>query len=64
LRVDVHQLIPGTVLLEDVIGKSGKPIVPKQMTLTAQHIDVLKKFLIEKVDVATQLADGTPFITK
>lgn len=64
MRVDVQQLIPETVLLEDVIGKSGKPIIPKQKTLTAQHIDILKRFLIEKVDIATQLADGTPFITK
>lgn len=32
MKVNVFQFIPGCVLQEDIIGKTGKPIVSKQTT--------------------------------
>ena len=62
LLTSVEKLIPGVILLEDVLGKSGKPIMNKNTTLTETHIYFLKKFLIDEVRVASRLQDGTLFI--
>src|SRR5690625_1641599 len=52
MEIDVNRLTPGMVLDRDVLGKSGKPIVPKDTTLTDLHITFIKKFLIKKVSVS------------
>lgn len=62
--VDVQQVIPNCVLLTDVIGKTGQPIIPKKTTLTGEHIKVLRAFLIKKVNVSETLANGQTFIPK
>jgi HD-GYP domain-containing protein (c-di-GMP phosphodiesterase class II) len=61
MRVSPSQLVPGCVLLRDVKGKTSKPIIPQKTILTAEHIMVLHKFLIEHVDVSERLKNGTPF---
>ncbi|TFJ92302.1 HD-GYP domain-containing protein [Lentibacillus salicampi] len=61
MRVESSQLIPGCVLLKDVIGKTNNPIVPEQTVLTDEHITILHKFLVEMVDVSPKLAGGEPF---
>lgn len=62
MYVTVDQLVPGTVLTEDVLGQSGKPILPKQTILTEKKIHFLKKFLIQKVAIKPRLSDGTLFV--
>jgi len=52
MEINVDRLTAGMVLQKDVVGKSGKPIVPKYTTLTDLHINFIKKFLIEKVSVS------------
>mgnify|MGYP001947115492 CR=1 FL=1 len=37
--------------MEDVKGKTGKPIVPRNTLITGEIIDVLQAFLIDEVDV-------------
>lgn len=64
MKVKVSQLIPGCILQQDVIGKTGQPIIPKQTTLTAEHINILEKFLITDVHIFNELADGTHFHAK
>ena len=52
MEIEVSRLKPGMVLEKDVLGKSGKPIVPKNTKLTDLHIEFMKKFLLEKVSVS------------
>lgn len=51
MEIDTNKLKPGMVLMEDVNGKFGKPIVPKDTVLTEIEIEFIQKFLIEKVRV-------------
>ncbi|GGM28695.1 HD family phosphohydrolase [Paraliobacillus quinghaiensis] len=62
MRVHPTQLIPKCILTTDVFGQSNRPIVPKDTVLEEIHINVLKRFLIDRVEVATKLASGAPFI--
>lgn len=52
MEIEVSRLKPGMVLEKEVLGKSGKPIVPKNTKLTDLHIEFMKKFLFEKVSVS------------
>ncbi|WP_042147632.1 HD-GYP domain-containing protein [Paucisalibacillus sp. EB02] len=61
MRVSSSQVVPGCVLLRDVKGKTNRPIIPQKTVLTAEHIKVLHKFLIEHVEVSERLKNGTPF---
>ena len=52
MKVQVSKLRPwGMVLLKDVVGKSGRPIIEKQTKLTEQHILFLDKFMIPSVNI-------------
>lgn len=64
MRVKTIQLIPGCILLKNVLGPSGKVLIPKNTILTERHITVLKKFLIESVDVSNKLHSGELFQPK
>lgn len=64
MQVNPSQLMPGCVLISDVIGKTNRPIIPKNTVLTVYHITVLEKFLVESVDVAAKLQDGELFTPK
>ncbi len=63
MRVDVHpsQLIPQCVITNDVFGMTNRPIVPKDTIINEIHIEVLRRFLIDKVEVAPKLASGAPY---
>ncbi|WP_164670571.1 HD-GYP domain-containing protein [Virgibacillus doumboii] len=61
MRVEPTQLVPGCVLLNDVRGKTNRPIIPKKTVLTEEHISVLEKFLVETVDVSAKLENGDTF---
>ncbi|RYG73396.1 HD domain-containing protein [Lentibacillus lipolyticus] len=61
MRVEPSQLVPGCVLLEDVVGKTNKAIIPKQTVLTDEHMTILHKFFVDTVEVAPSLANGVPF---
>lgn len=64
MRVSPSQLVPGCVLLKDVIGKSNHPLVTKNTVLTDEHILILQKFLIESVEVSSRLEEGEVFKPK
>jgi len=50
--IHAKHLKPGMVLLDDVKGKSGKPIVPRDKPLTTIEIEFIQKFLVETVNIA------------
>lgn len=60
-RVKIQQLQEGCILAEDVVGKTQKPIIPKNTVLTPTLLNILEKFLIEDVYVESVLANGQPF---
>src|SRR5690625_104816 len=61
MEIHVSQLVPGLILTKDVIGKTNHPIVSKDTVLTTKHILILKKFLVNKVEVSRKLSDGEKF---
>lgn len=52
MEIATSKLVPGTTLLEDVVGKSGKVILAKDTPLTNTHIEFLTAFLIDAVSIA------------
>lgn len=62
MRVATSQLEPGCLLTKDVMGRTNRPIVPKNTTIQPVHIDVLKKFKIDIVEVSNRRSDGSLFI--
>ncbi|MGM7637448.1 HD-GYP domain-containing protein [Bacillus sp. Hm123] len=53
MYIKVEELQAGNVLQEDVMGKTSCPLIAKHTILTDRHIELLKAFLIEEVDVQT-----------
>lgn len=64
MKVAPEQLTPGCLLLSHVVGKTNRPIIPKDTVLTEEHIRVLKTFLVEEVTVSPKLASGKAFNPK
>lgn len=64
MRVKPSQLVPGCMLINDVTGKTGHPLIPKETILTEEHIEVLQRFLVETVHVSPKMRDGELFIPK
>lgn len=64
MRVHPSQLVAGSILLRDVKGKSGRPIMKEQLVLTDEHITILHKFFIESVEISSKLANGEVFYKK
>ncbi|GAY77236.1 hypothetical protein NBRC111894_2790 [Sporolactobacillus inulinus] len=49
--VKTAELRPGCVLRKDVYAKSTKPLMKADTVLDAMHLEFLKAFLIDTVDV-------------
>jgi|SRR5690625_583836 len=61
VEIYLSQAVPGCILISDIIGQSGRPIMLKNTVLTDQYISILEKFLVTKIDVSKQLANGETF---
>lgn len=59
MEIEAKRLRPGMVLLNDVNGVSGKPIVAKNTVLTEIEIEFIQKFLIETVNVSMTKREKT-----
>lgn len=64
MEMKVSQLVPGLKLAKDVNGKTNYPIVSKDTILTDEHILVLRKFLVDKVEVSKTHVEGGKFKTQ
>ncbi|WP_200416197.1 HD-GYP domain-containing protein [Virgibacillus salexigens] len=64
MLVNSEQLIPGCILIRDVKGKTNQPLIPRHTVLTTEHIVILQKFLIQKVDVSKKLSNGNLYEPK
>lgn len=61
MRVKASQLVPGCVLLREIKGKTNRDIIPKNTVLTEEHITVIKKFLVDSVEVSSKLVEGDSY---
>lgn len=64
MRVNPTQLEPGCLVTKDVMGKTNRPIVPKNTTIQPVHINVLKKFKIQSVEISNRRSDGSLFVAQ
>ncbi|MDC3426112.1 HD-GYP domain-containing protein [Aquibacillus sp. 3ASR75-11] len=62
--VSPTQMVIGCIILKDVIGKTNRPLIPKNTVVNEKHITILKKFLVHEVEVASRLSYGAPFVPK
>ncbi|WP_261131438.1 HD-GYP domain-containing protein [Bacillus sp. Marseille-Q3570] len=53
MKVLVHNLNQGEVLTNDVFSLTSRPIITRDTELTEEHIEVLKAFSINEVEVKT-----------
>src|SRR5699024_8268375 len=58
MEINARHLKPGMILMYDINGISGKPIVRKNTVLTEIEIEFIQKFLIEKVSVTHSPLDS------
>ncbi|UOQ44733.1 HD-GYP domain-containing protein [Halobacillus salinarum] len=61
MRIHPSQLVPGCILTKEVMGKTKRPIIPKNTVIHSTHIHVLHKFNVSSVEVANKLTNGSAF---
>jgi len=61
MRVHPSQLVPGCMVLKDVMGKTNHPIIEKNTVIKPIHMTVLHKFLVQEIEVGPKLASGEVF---
>ncbi|GIN72483.1 HD family phosphohydrolase [Bacillus sp. J14TS2] len=54
MNVMVEELREGYIVQKDVYGRSNYPLIPANTELTKKHIEVLKAFSIEQIEVQYQ----------
>ncbi|WP_226582363.1 HD-GYP domain-containing protein [Halobacillus litoralis] len=59
MKVLSSQLEPGCLLMKDVMGRTSRPIIPKNTILQPLHINLLMKFEIEHVEIANRKLNGS-----
>src|SRR5690625_1300774 len=64
MKVHPRDLLPGSLIVKDVMGNTTYPIVPKNTVVEPIHIEVLNKFSIPYVEVAKKLADGSHYLAE
>ncbi|WP_431802112.1 HD-GYP domain-containing protein [Halobacillus andaensis] len=62
MKVHPSQLQEGCLIIEEVTGKTKKPIIPKNTVVQSIHLSVLHKFQVETVEVGPKLSNGKPFV--
>lgn len=53
MEIDARRLEPGMILMEDIIGKSNRPMFEKNKHLTEKDIFFIQKFMIPSVSVSS-----------
>ncbi|SFK11867.1 HD-GYP domain, c-di-GMP phosphodiesterase class II (or its inactivated variant) [Halobacillus dabanensis] len=64
MKVKPAQLEPGCLVIKDVMGKTNRPIIPKNTIIQPVHIKVLKKFKIQTVEISNRRSDGAHFVVE
>jgi HD-GYP domain-containing protein (c-di-GMP phosphodiesterase class II) len=61
LRINLIEIKEGCILSEDVFSKTNRPLIPKKTVILNMHIDVLKAFQIQDIEIENTLVNGAPF---
>lgn len=61
MKIHVEQLKSQCVLDEDIILNTEIPLIEKDTVLEDKHIDTLKKFGVEYLEIEPWLANSKPF---
>lgn len=64
MKVLPQDLVPGCLLIKDVMGKTVYPIIPKNTVIEPIHIKVLNDFQVPYVEVASRLVSGDSYDAK
>ncbi|MGN8647666.1 HD-GYP domain-containing protein [Gracilibacillus sp. HCP3S3_G5_2] len=64
LKVHPQQLIPGCIITKQVLGKTRHPIIEMNTVVKEKHIQVLRHFNIDSVEVSDKLITGGHFTPK
>ncbi|WP_028784488.1 HD-GYP domain-containing protein [Thalassobacillus devorans] len=62
MRIHPSQVIPGCIIMKDIIGKTNRPLITKNTVVKDIHKQVLHRFLVQQVEVAPKLSSGDPFL--
>ncbi|MFS0749707.1 HD-GYP domain-containing protein [Oceanobacillus sp. 1P07AA] len=60
MKMKTSHLMPGYVLQKDIIGKSNRPIALKGTELTEHQIQMIRKFLVDTVEIDEPLSGNKP----
>ncbi|UOR10745.1 HD-GYP domain-containing protein [Halobacillus amylolyticus] len=64
MHVHPSQLIQGCIVLQDIMGKTKRPIIPKNTVINPLHIKILHKFNVQSIEVGPKLSNGSPYLPK
>lgn len=62
MKVSTNNLRVGCILAEDVFKLTSKPIISAKTVLTAEHINLLRAFLVQSVVIENTQIDGSEYI--
>lgn len=62
MRVKINELQEGCILAAGIYGKTNHPIMPEKTVLTGKHLEILRAFLINEVEVENMLDNGKTFL--
>ncbi|GKU83893.1 HD-GYP domain-containing protein [Niallia sp. NCCP-28] len=62
MKVNTSNLRAGCILAEDVFKLTSKPIISAKTVLTAEHINILRAFLVQSVVIENTQIDGSEYI--
>ncbi|MBM7693584.1 HD-GYP domain-containing protein (c-di-GMP phosphodiesterase class II) [Peribacillus deserti] len=64
MRVKVNEIQAGCILAKEITGRTGRAIIRNKTVITANHLEILKAFLIKEASVEKTMIDGRLFDPK
>ncbi|UOQ95533.1 HD-GYP domain-containing protein [Halobacillus shinanisalinarum] len=64
MHVHPSQLIQGCIVVQDIMGQTRRPIIPKHTVINPLHIKILHKFNVQSIEVGSKLSNGSPYFPK
>ena len=62
MNINLVDLRPGCILASDVYKLTNRPIIKAKTVIEDEHINILKAFLINEIEIENTLIDGSQYI--
>lgn len=62
MNIHIADLKPGCILAEDIFKSTNRPIMKANTVISSEHIEFLKAFLIDQLEIENTLIDGSQFV--